>query len=55
MPSNPFRRRRPKKITVHSLFEFEGRIMRVVQMSYDFRTLDLQLVDEKTFQRENRL
>ena len=29
--------------------------MRVTQMSYDFRTLDLQLVDEKTFQKENRL
>lgn len=27
--------------------------MRVVQMSYDFRTLDLQLVDEKTYRQEN--
>ena len=50
---NPFRRNRPPKIDVDTLFEFQGKTMRVVQMSYDFRTLDLQLVDEKTHRQEN--
>jgi hypothetical protein len=51
--TNPFRRR-PKKITVHSLFEFEGRTMRVTQMSYDFTSLRLDLVDEQTYQERHR-
>lgn len=50
---NPFRRNRPPKIDVHTLFEFQGKTMRVVQMSYNFRTLSLDLVDEETYRKEN--